>query len=229
MRRVLGEKWAKRMPETVLNNPKYWRDIMLNSHNVELTLLVVPSKWLSLQQYQRQYSELLGKRLKQFNPVDDDWVQLNRLRRMFNPSLLRGRYPWVSGTRIVPQTQFIFSTLDNGRLAIEVVNPGPLQDQHPTFMGVLKSPKLTVSVFDLFLGKDPIDQKAKESLGETALYLANGFKFEYDPSNPNQGVVGQPPMFTVREIEPSLDLFSWDSNWRDEGHMVLKDVLSKEA
>lgn len=43
----------------VLHDPEYWQDILLNSHNMELTLLVVPSKWLSLHQYQRWYSFLL--------------------------------------------------------------------------------------------------------------------------------------------------------------------------
>lgn len=93
-------------------------------------------------------------------------------------------------------------------------------------MGVLKSPRLTVSVFDLFLGDDPIDERAKEQMGNTMLYLANGFTFKYDPSNPNQGIVGQPPRFTVEGIVPSPSIFCLDSAWNKED-MLLDGVSSK--
>ncbi|CAD7699190.1 unnamed protein product [Ostreobium quekettii] len=222
VKEVLEKKWSQRLPHAVMNNPEYWNDILMNAHNMELTLMVVPSKRLSIPQYQRRYGELLRKGLEQEGPSKQDRRELNRLVTMFDPSILRGRLPWVSGSRILPDTQMIFSTLPKGELAIEVINPAPLKDQHPTFMGILKSPKLTYSVFDMFLGNSPIDAQARQEAGTAMLYLANGFKMEYDPLNPYHKVVGEPPRFDVEEVDRRAIQFSIDPRSK-KGRMLLGD------
>jgi hypothetical protein len=44
-------------------------------------------------------------------------------------------------------------------------------------IGTFKSPLLTRSVFDLFLGPFPINAQSKLQVGQGALYAANGFTY----------------------------------------------------
>lgn len=57
------------------------------------------------------------------------------------------------------------------------ITPGPLAERRTSRIGVNANRLLTASVFDLFLGPDPLDAHGKSSVGHGLLWAANGLRF----------------------------------------------------
>ena len=112
----------------------------------------------------REYRQRLMSTLRSWHAEQDKELLLGvqYLIRMFDTDRLMGNVKWVSGTRILPDTQLIFTTKEKSMLSVEVINPGMLKDQETCFLGLNHEKLVTHCVFDQFLGAHPIDRKAKE-------------------------------------------------------------------
>ena len=181
------------------------QDLFDNAADLELTLMVVPRKKLSIRKLQwlvyatmdqdatmlsREYHHRLSKSLEKFVKEDKEpLMHLQNFIGMFNTDRLMGNVKWVEGTRIVPETQFIFSTIEDGYLWAEAINPGPLKDQETSYLGVVQHPLMSFAVFDQFLGSHPIDRLAKRVFLENLKYILHGFT-----PNPE---TGEDPLYEV--------------------------------
>jgi hypothetical protein len=56
------------------------------------------------------------------------------------------------------------------------ITPGRLKDRKTSRIVVNRSTLLTASVFDLFLGDEPLDEEGKKDVGHAMLWAANGFR-----------------------------------------------------
>lgn len=57
------------------------------------------------------------------------------------------------------------------------VTAGPLKDQRGVKLGFWDDPIFARSVMENFLGMYPVDHLGKHSVGNGALYVANGFEY----------------------------------------------------
>lgn len=67
----------------------------------------------------REYKKRLAKTLTELNGTEQDHKVLDELVAKFDGNKLRGRVPWLSGTRILPNTMIYFSSAPNGQLKVE--------------------------------------------------------------------------------------------------------------
>jgi len=141
--------------------------------DIELTLMVVPSKPLSIRKLQWEYAQKLTDSMWDLFRVKKPWKPLVEFVGLFNVDRIASS-EWVEGSKILPDTQLFFSTIKDGNLFVDAINPGPLKDQKTTLIGVTLSPLIATGVFSLFLGRQPIDREAKEWFVRSVIHLAKG-------------------------------------------------------
>lgn len=99
--------------------------------------------------------------------------ELQHFVNLFNPERL-SEGEFTKGASVLPHTQLLFSTLTDGHIAAEAINPGPVKDQKTSFIGVGATEALTIAIFDQFLGNRPIDGEAKRLLVRNIFDILHG-------------------------------------------------------
>ncbi|GMH33143.1 hypothetical protein BSKO_00977 [Bryopsis sp. KO-2023] len=221
---VLGKDWAGRDPDEVLRNPKFYDDVINASSKYALTLLVVPTKRLSLPQMQREYKQRLTRTLEDLNASKSDMEDLDELIDMFDREKLRGKASWVSGSRVLPDTMLFFTATPGGGVLVEATAPGPVSKQYTSEVGFSNNPKLTYALFSQVMGNRPVDQQVRTQMAHNMLYLANGFSIAPDPDNPNQLSPHAPPSYEAMTAEIRPNMFQYD---KDPGGKFILNGLRR--
>eukprot|EP00210_Caulerpa_lentillifera_P007101 g6794.t1 len=166
-------RWTKSDPKKASRDDEFFGDLMKVCREVELTLMVVPYKHLSIRKLQWEYSKKLGNTMHDLFGIDHGWQPLVDFVSLFDVNRIASS-EWVEGSKVLPDTQLFFTTIRNGNLFVDAINPGPIKDQKTTLIGASLNPLIATAVFSLFLGKKPIDREAKELFVKSVIHLADG-------------------------------------------------------
>lgn len=238
-RKLLKAKWGKRNPEEVINDQEFYDDIMSYAPHMDLTLLVMPTRRLPLEQTVSIFAGRLRHTLTYLSggalPAADG-AAIDTLASRFT-------VPRLSSTRLLDRgqvaknAQFLFTTGKEGQLAIEGITPAPLRDRRPVFFGTFPNPRLAPALLAQFLGPDPIDEDAKAEAGSALVFAINGFRFGSPEValKPNQYLIEDEdndtgfPIPEVEDIQPSSGLFQYPANGSAARRRLLLDGISSRA
>lgn len=200
--RVLSRRWAGQDPESVLEQERFYLDVMRYAHQMELTLTVLTSRPLPLAATRQHFADKLESSMKQLSGQpelqQEDKAALQNFISLFDDERV-ARAGWVDAKKglVKEGTHFLFSTTPEGKLAVEAITPGRLKEKRTSYIGVNPNPLLTGAVFGVFLGPQPLDDIGKRDVGHGMLWAAHGYRFRPWEAKPEQieldvGPDGQP-------------------------------------
>ncbi|KAL4438996.1 hypothetical protein ABPG77_006933 [Micractinium sp. CCAP 211/92] len=200
--RALSGTWAGQDPEKVLEDERFYIDVMRYAHQMELTLTVLTSRPLPLAATRQHFADKLESSMKQLTGKPElppaDKAALTNFISLFDDDRV-SQAGWVDAKKgmVKKGTHFLFSTTPEGKLAVEAITPGRLKEKRTSYIGVNPNSLLTGAVFGVFLGPQPIDDIGKRDVGHGMLWAAHGFRFRPWEAKPEQmeldiGPDGQP-------------------------------------
>mmetsp|Transcript_11105 Transcript_11105/g.26345 ORF Transcript_11105/g.26345 Transcript_11105/m.26345 type:complete len:506 (-) Transcript_11105:14-1531(-) len=224
---LLGKDWAGIEQDEVVANPQFYRDILKWGPQMELTLMVMPSRDLPVSEAVSAIKPRMEETMSELEATDADRQSMGAFLGMFErPRIVSA--PFLSdGPTLKKGTRLIFTCGNQGQIVTEAISPGKLKDQVTTWVDFMPNKKVTYSFFDAFIGDRSLDPHGKQSVGRGMSYIANGFSFQ-PTENINQVLVEDPnaPPHTqlqveswrnhVEELRPSVHLFTFNGRRKDE-------------
>lgn len=213
---VLGEDWAGQDPNAAVRTRDLYVDVMKHCHNMELTLMVIPSRRLPLAATRQMMAEKLERSMQSITGSEQLEPKQKAELADFVSAFADERVApagWMDRRGCVKEgTHFIFSTTKDAQLMVEAITPGRLKDRRTSRITVNDSPLVTCAVFESFLGQDSLDEIGKQNVGNGMLWVANGFRFRPWEAREGQvladerpdGSIAFPPPPVIEEVDLPL-------------------------
>lgn len=178
---VLGPAWAGRDPEAVLEDPTFFNDILRRCNQVEMTLMLLTSRPLKIQEVKPVVENALRSSMERLSGSQPLRKEAATALTNFIHQIDERRFKntgFVKDGNILEGTHFILGADPKGGLIAEAIIPGTLSQRRTSFIGTAQNPLLTAAVFDAFLGPNAVDPVGKRQTGRGMLWAANGLSFE---------------------------------------------------
>ncbi|PRW61320.1 fatty-acid-binding 1 [Chlorella sorokiniana] len=195
--RVMREAWAGRDQRQAVASEDLYLDIVRYCHQMELTLIALTSRPLPLAATRQQLAGNLEASMQRLSGEAELAPQakadLQQFVSMFDDKRV-AQAGWMDGAGNVREgTHFLFSATPEGHLVAEAITPGRLKERKTSRICVNQSPLVTASVFDVFLGPQPLDERGKQDVGHGMVWAANGFRFRPWEMRPGQYIAEMGP------------------------------------
>lgn len=195
--RVLRDAWAGRDQRQAVASEELYLDIVRYCHQMELTLIALTSRPLPLALTRQHLADKLETSMQRLSGDTELAPQakadLQQFVSMFDDNRV-AQAGWMDGTGNVREgTHFLLSTTLEGHLVAEAITPGRLKERKTSRICVNHSPLVTASVFDMFLGPQPLDEHGKQDVGHGMVWAANGFRFRPWEMRPGQYIAATGP------------------------------------